>query len=614
MQYTKRFVFTTNDHPSLEIRSENYPVEILAADSNDTTIELIIETGEETKISEDELSDILDASLDVNANIIKISTNEDLIASNSSMCDFFKSMFTGKNSPRIRVNIQTPAGSNLNAKTENGAIIVRGLQSNSIKVVSENSKISLHNCKAAKYLETENGLISLIGCLGDAHCIAENGSIKIENSSGSLKAENENGPIKLSNCSGEELVVINENGPVKILKANYKKVRIENENGSVYYDMLPIETGDFNITNENGKITMIIPNEIPINLSSKNENGRTHIGIDGDYEKRKHVDLSCIYMTKGIGKLKIKFSNENGSLIFLAHPNQSTSAHSSQKNNHHHHRRHEHCHKDYAKFGKQQFDFSSFGEVLDDIFDDFPRKINRVNIKEKFEKIKEKMPPDLGGQINTVINSVMDEVGNIVSTIKAETEKKQKGKAYDFHYTYTYDPDSDTKYEDAMNDYAQAMDDYVKEKAKYSADLEKFNTEMEAYNEDLKVFEKAADDSDGDIPDMPPIPPLPPLKPLKPIKPAKPAKPCAPDEPCEPCEPDEPGDPCGHENAKSYSNDLKNLLKKKIKTAVYKAQQKREEYTAPNAGEASKIKILDLLQAGKISVDDAERLLKALDK
>lgn len=188
-----------------------------------------------------------------------------------------------------------------------------------VEITSENGAIQLIDLVSKFKIQNGNGSNKIKNCSGEFIAVLENGSIKVFNSSGNFNIKSENGACKMTDVSGT-LIVNQENGSVRIIKGLFENVDVKSENGSIYYEFLSIEKGAFNFKNENGKIQLIIPDDIDYDLVAFVENGSFHVGVDGDYTIAKVDSKKKISMVKGGGQVKILAENENGSLAILSEP------------------------------------------------------------------------------------------------------------------------------------------------------------------------------------------------------------------------------------------------------------------------------------------------------
>jgi hypothetical protein len=234
-----------------------------------------------------------------------------------------------------------------------------------ITAKAENGSLKLEHLQGEQKVETENGSIILTDILGNVRCESENGSMKLVKITGEIKLEIENGSIKLEECTGT-IEIEGENGQIRVSKSDFSSAVIRNENGGIYYELLPIEKGDFRFENENGKIHLIVPEEIPYTIIAKNRYGKFHVGLNNNYDKKKDDDEFVIEMTNGSGNVKIFAENENGSIRLMSEPT--------------------------APFIQTvKFDTEQFNKYFDKFSDMLPDEEHLEMVKEKIEKMKEKI-------------------------------------------------------------------------------------------------------------------------------------------------------------------------------------------------------------------------------
>lgn len=174
----------------------------------------------------------------------------------------------------------------------------------------ENYPTNLVGVNVNLKLISENAPVSISNCNGDKHVESENGPVRVHNSQGDLYVKLENGPFSAEALSGEALHLESENGPLKVRLANFPKVDISTENGSIYYETLPVESGDFKFETENGIVHLVLPLDFDFELTAKTESGqlKSHLDIPVNY------DGECYCILNGNGSTKILVETENGTI------------------------------------------------------------------------------------------------------------------------------------------------------------------------------------------------------------------------------------------------------------------------------------------------------------
>ncbi|MDD4224660.1 MAG: DUF4097 family beta strand repeat-containing protein [Candidatus Cloacimonetes bacterium] len=190
---------------------------------------------------------------------------------------------------RSQVWVKVPSGAAVIAKTDNMPIKAEGIA----------GALVLHN---------ENGPLKLDGCEGHIHLQNENGPIKLHSCEGDFEIRLENGPLSAEKISGANLEVNSENGPVKIRLASVSRVKISNENGVIYYESLPLESGEMDFVNENGIINLVLAQDQNFELDAETNVGSisTSLGEFADAEDGHKT------IRQGEGGLKISVKTENG--------------------------------------------------------------------------------------------------------------------------------------------------------------------------------------------------------------------------------------------------------------------------------------------------------------
>ena len=269
--------------------------------------------------------------------------------------------------------------------------------------------------------ELKNGGVELSELNGTFNLELKNGGINIDKCSGNFVTIQKNGKTKISNCTGT-LDISCKNGPVKIIGADFSNAKVELKNGSIYYAFMPLDEGKFSFANENGKINLIVPKEIPYNITAKNVIGRFHIGLKDEYEIEKENGKKTLKMTRGSGKVKIDIQNRNGSINILEKPDTEYTYNYSFN------------FPEMEKIGetfktifteKNGKDFehkiSKAMKVVDKIKEKISEKIDseeiQSKIKDKTNKIKEKLKDITESQVMDEISETAVEIGKEVENI-----------------------------------------------------------------------------------------------------------------------------------------------------------------------------------------------------
>jgi len=345
----------------------------------------------------------LDISLELNGNIRDDLTLEDILKveykekKNELTIEYKEPDHI--HSQKARIEILVPHKTMVASNLSNGGIRLDDLIGNH-NLESHNGSIKVTDNKGDAVCKTRNGSLKLEDCEGDIEAKTRNGSISIRACNGSMNIDGENGSCKISKCEGT-LTLNLENGPIRIIEGAFKQAELNNNNGSIYYEFLPVDKGDFSFKNKNGKILLIIPDEIEFSLKAENHLGNIRIGLDGEYDRKKDDEAQSIEMVKGSGKVKIEAKNQLGSIQIMKEP--------LQKDVH--------------------MDFSSFGDNISDIFDNIPFDECMKKSKEAVKQVKKSFK-NMNFDFSNTFENAMDTLEKNKDKIKAKIDEEIKDKKH----------------------------------------------------------------------------------------------------------------------------------------------------------------------------------------
>ncbi|MDO9576687.1 MAG: DUF4097 family beta strand repeat-containing protein [Candidatus Cloacimonadales bacterium] len=306
---------------------------------------------------------------------------------------------------KARIDLNIPHVSTIQAKMENGSIKVNNL-SGEQKLETENGSIKLDTMNGKLDCSSENGAVMLDSCQADITLGTENGSVKAADCDGKMILKTENGAVKLKRCTGT-LEAETENGMVRIIEAGFSKVVIHSDNGSIFYDFQVLEKGQFDFQNDNGRIQLVIPDDLEYEIKARNKMGKFNVSLPGDYERKQTDDKHILELSKGSGNVKINVQNEFGSINLLNQAGKSF-----------------------------DFDSEKFTRIFDTIIDKIPDDIDTDKIRAKLERAKEKMkhirmpdPHKIQMHIDRAMNDVNKEIKNIKLDINFDDLKEKADEA-----------------------------------------------------------------------------------------------------------------------------------------------------------------------------------------
>jgi len=366
----------------LTFNAENMGVSIEGGEED--VCEVHIKIKGDGSIEEEELNSIVQVDYDEEKNEISMNCEEP----------------DGLRHAKYSVKVTVPKVCEVRANTENGPVSLKNLHGIQ-EIHSENGPCKLADIDGDIVIEIENGPVAIMNCLSEVEITSENGPIKMVEISGDAVIKSENGPVKISKCKGK-IDITTENGMIRMLDCDFDAADVKTENGAIYYEFLPIEAGSFNFKSENGRITLVIPEEVPIDLTAKNQFGKVHMGLSGDYENRTEDEFKVFEMVKGSGKVDIKVENEHGSIRLI--PN---------------------------KQEFKEFDISFVGDILEGALPSISKE-KMDKMKKKLDKVKIKMEnlnlPDMSKlpDIEKIVEKVETEVKKVMNKMGEEDFLKEK--------------------------------------------------------------------------------------------------------------------------------------------------------------------------------------------
>ena len=296
-------------------------------------------------------------------------------------------------------------------------------QKTSLKISSKNGLIEFKDLIGNHAVKTKNASIKTAKIVGNLDIESKNGSLNLSEINGNLTIKTKNGLIKLNNCKGNTLKSKSSNGSIKSFSTKYQNVNITNDNGIIYFHTKPLETGDLSLVNKRGKITAILSNEIPVDLSSTNDLGKIKIGLEGNYDREKAESGERIHMFKKSGSVKMELKNKLGAILILSEEDEDS----------------------WKTHKTDDFDLGSIGDVISEVIGktgdkiDFEKLLNQLKkIPGKFKKTDSNKPEqeeteksdtfswnDLKTKIEEKINETISKK-DISDTDKRKTEERSK--------------------------------------------------------------------------------------------------------------------------------------------------------------------------------------------
>lgn len=384
----KTLTFDTKTDLVIHVQSENLGVAFVGGEEETTQLIVKVDySGDEETIELDE--------------IIETNYNQETNELNIELHDLPKSRIYA-----WRCELRVPYVCEVRAQTENGPVSLKNLHGIQ-EVQSENAPVKLEAIEGTLHIETENGPVSILDVTGDAIVQTENGPIKVKQLNGLLKIETENGPVKLVKCEGNLQLKV-ENGVVRILQSSFETASVRGENSGIYYEFAPILSGTCAIENENGKITLVIPEELEFNLKALNRHGKIHVALDGDYEQINEDGYKGIEMVRGAAKVDVDAKNMHGSIVITN-----------------------------KKLGSSQgINIPNISEIFDSVIHEIPDESTRLKVEEKVKKAQEQLKKaqdqltkikmaDVEAVVNDALNGIKTEVTTVIHDLSSDEFKKK---------------------------------------------------------------------------------------------------------------------------------------------------------------------------------------------
>lgn len=167
------------------------------------------------------------------------------------------------------------SGGDVDAHTDNGSIKVTDAGGN-VKIISGSGAIDVSKPTGLVEAHTDNGPITIQDAARDIIAVSRSGQITIRRVSGAVKAKTDNGPVTLDQLGGS--------------------VEAKSGSGSISYVAATNSNSRFNLSTDNGSITVRLPGSDSGTVQAHTDNGRITVNgtrkptsITGDKETKKIV-------------------------------------------------------------------------------------------------------------------------------------------------------------------------------------------------------------------------------------------------------------------------------------------------------------------------------------
>jgi len=364
---------TLENLQEMEIEIESYRLKVMGTEEE--VFRLEVETEQAKEMDEDDLSQLFQIDISQNKESAKLSIRQHPeIKKARFLVELPRQLALKISNKSAHLQVNNFAGKQI-IKSQHGPIL---LQQNSgiLSLKNQNGKSNIEQYQGEIKLTSLNGTNRLKGC--QANCWLETA----------------NGSIRLASCSGK-LKIHSKNGLVQVAKSNFSQADISNLNGQISYQFMPLPAGDFKFQNQNGRILLVIPENLEYGLQARSKQGRINIAIPGEYAQSSEDGYKKIEMQKASGKVKIFAENIMGGILLSNTPLKSDKKKSRKG------------FKFNINFGKHDIDTDKLQKDLDATFNsvkDSFGKLDMLNLANLKETVLNSI--DQSNLKETVLNSI----------------------------------------------------------------------------------------------------------------------------------------------------------------------------------------------------------------
>lgn len=198
-----------------------------------------------------------------------------------------------------------------------------------VNVESELGKIKFEQINADAQINSEVGSITLDDISGNFKVDSEIGSVRLKKGDfQSFFCSTEVGNVEITSIKADYLMCETEVGQIIIKEAEVSNVTLSSETGNIEYQLLPIKQNQTKIDAEIGKVKIIIPQEINLELRATSEMGSVNTSLKNVIFSKIEdgVILKTDVDNQEAGKATFDISTEIGSITLLNSDNQEAEA------------------------------------------------------------------------------------------------------------------------------------------------------------------------------------------------------------------------------------------------------------------------------------------------
>ncbi|MBI9032794.1 DUF4097 family beta strand repeat protein [bacterium] len=203
---------------------------------------------------------------------------------------------------------------------ENSKLIIMIPDGMKVRVESEMGKIRFEDVQTEAEIDSELGSITLDSVSGNVKIESEIGSVEVRKGDfQNFFCSTEIGNIDIKEIKAHRIKCDTEVGQINIKEAEVSDVTISSETGNIEYQLLPIKQNQTKINSEIGKVKLIIPHEMNVDLKATSE-----IGTVSSFLKNiitNQIDDGVILKSEIInsetGNAVISVSTEIGTIVLV---------------------------------------------------------------------------------------------------------------------------------------------------------------------------------------------------------------------------------------------------------------------------------------------------------
>lgn len=189
-----------------------------------------------------------------------------------------------------------------------------------VRVESEMGKIRFEHVRADFNIDSEIGSITIDESSGNVSIESEIGAVKVkEGNFANFFCTTEVGNIDIQGIKANELKCESEVAQISIREAEVSNVTITSETGNIEYQLLPIKQNQSKIMSEIGKVKIILPHEINLDIKALSELGTISSYLKNTVTSKleEGVNMKSEVYNEEFGNALMKITTEIGGIELL---------------------------------------------------------------------------------------------------------------------------------------------------------------------------------------------------------------------------------------------------------------------------------------------------------